>query len=126
VATFQRLVPIVYVTDLEAEVAFYERLGFAVLYRGEEFPDFIALYQGDIQFGIERRAGWRAEDANRSILWQFQVDDLTDVVELCRRHQIRFTEPELYWERMDAWEMKVWSPNGYRINLEGHQPRPGS
>jgi catechol 2,3-dioxygenase-like lactoylglutathione lyase family enzyme len=126
VATFQRLVPIVYVTDLEAEVAFYQQLGFAVLYRGEEFPDFIAMYQGDIQFGIERRAGWRAEDANRSILWQFQVDDLTDVVELCRRHQIRFTAPELYWERMDAWEMKVWSPNGYRINLEGHQPRPPS
>ena len=118
--------PIVYVTDLEAEVEFYQGLGFAVLYRGEEFPDFIAMHQGDVQFGIERRAGWRAEEANRSVMWQFQVDDLTDVVELCRRRHIRFTPPELYWERMDAWEMKVWSPNGYRINLEGHKPRPAS
>jgi catechol 2,3-dioxygenase-like lactoylglutathione lyase family enzyme len=123
VATFRRLVPIVYVTDLQAEVEFYEKLGFAVLYRGDEFPDFVAMHQGEVQFGIEQRDGFLADDANRSIMWQFQVDDLTAIVDLCRRHQLRFTVPELYWERMDAWEMKVWSPNGYRINLEGHQPR---
>jgi catechol 2,3-dioxygenase-like lactoylglutathione lyase family enzyme len=124
VVTFQRLVPVVYVTDLDAEVGFYEAFGFSVVYRGDEFPDFVALHQGDVQFGLERRAGFRPEDANRSIMWQFQVDDLTGVVELCTRHHLRFTPPELYWERMDAWEMKVWSPNGYRINLEGHAPRP--
>jgi hypothetical protein len=124
VPVFERLVPIVYVTDLDAEVTFYETLGFAVIYRGDEFPDFVAMRQGEIQFGIERRAGFRAEDANRSLMWQFQVDDLTGIVELCDRHGIRCTPPELYWERMDAWEMKVWSPNGYRVNLEGHRPRP--
>ena len=79
-ARFQRLVPILYVTDLEAEVDFYGILG-------------------------------------------FEVDDLTALVELCRAHDLRHVEPELYWERMDAWEMKVWSPNGYRIYLEGKRPR---
>jgi catechol 2,3-dioxygenase-like lactoylglutathione lyase family enzyme len=123
VATFRRLVPIVYVTDLQPEVEFYEKLGFAVLYRGDEFPDFVAMYQAEIQFGIEQRDGFRPDDANRSVMWQFQVEDLTEIVDLCRRHQLRHTAPELYWERMDAWEMKVWSPNGYRINLEGHRPR---
>jgi hypothetical protein len=125
VATFERLVPIVYVTDLESEVDFYEKLGFAVLYRGDEFPEFIAMQQGEIQFGIERRDGFRADDVNRCIMWQFQVADLAEVTECCRQHGFRFTMPELYWERMDAWEMKVWSPNGYRINLEGHRPRAG-
>jgi hypothetical protein len=108
--------------DLDAEVGFYEQLGFAVLYRGDEFPDFVAMHQGEVQFGIGLRAGFRPEEANRSLMWQFQVDDLAAVVDLCVRHRIRHTVPELYWERMDAWEMKVWSPNGYRINLEGHAP----
>jgi hypothetical protein len=47
---------------------------------------------------------------------------LIEAVTLCQQHHYRHSVPEKYWEAADGWEMQVWSPNGYRINLEGHAP----
>ena len=120
--TFKKLVPIIYVKDLDAEVKFYETFGFQISYQGDEFPNFIAIAQGDLEFGIERKDTFNADEANRSILWQFQVDDLSEAVRICQRSSYKYTPPEKYWEAADGWEMQVWSPNGYTINLEGHKP----
>jgi predicted enzyme related to lactoylglutathione lyase len=121
--TFKKLVPIIYVKDLDAEVKFYETFGFQISYQGDEFPNFIAMAQGDLEFGIERKDTFNADEANRSILWQFQVDDLSEAVRICQQSPYKHTPPEKYWEAADGWEMQVWSPNGYKINLEGHTPR---
>jgi hypothetical protein len=120
--TFKKLVPIIYVKDLDAEVKFYETFGFQISYQGDEFPNFIAMAQGDLEFGIERKDTFNADEANRSILWQFQVDDLSEAVRICQQSPYKHTPPEKYWEAADGWEMQVWSPNGYKINLEGHTP----
>ena len=121
--TCKKLVPIIYVKDLDAEVQFYETFGFQISYQGDEFPNFIAIAQGDLEFGIERKETFNADEANRSILWQFQVDDLSEAVRICQRSSYKHTPPVKYWEAADGWEMQVWSPNGYTINLEGHTPR---
>ena len=119
---FKKLVPIIYVKDLDAEVKFYETFGFHISYQGDEFPHFIAMAQGDLEFGIGRKDTFDADEANRSILWQFQVDDLSEAVRICQQSTYKHTPPEKYWEAADGWEMQVWSPNGYKINLEGHTP----
>ena len=120
--TFEKLAPIIYVKDLASEVQFYQTLGFHISYQGDEFPDFIALAHGNIEFGLSLRPTFNPDEANRSILWQFQVNDLAEAVKLCRQHTYQHTSPKKYWEQGDGWEMQVQSPNGYQINLEGHAP----
>ena len=56
---FVRLAPVLNVSDLAAERAFYEKLGLPVIYEGPEYPDFIAFGTGNVHFGIQR-----AEAAN--------------------------------------------------------------
>jgi predicted enzyme related to lactoylglutathione lyase len=119
---FEKLVPIIYVKDLDAEVKFYQTLGFSISYQGDEFPNFIAVAQDELEFGIQKKDMFDANEANRSLLWQFQVNDLMEAVTLCQQHHYRHSVPEKYWEAADGWEMQVWSPNGYKINLEGHAP----
>jgi catechol 2,3-dioxygenase-like lactoylglutathione lyase family enzyme len=53
---FTRLAPVLNVRDLAAERRFYESLGLSVTYEGEEYPDFIALGDGSIDFGIQATA----------------------------------------------------------------------
>ena len=56
-ALFQRLIPILFVADVQAERDFYVSLGFTVTYQGAEFPDFIALGLGAIEFGFSAPGG---------------------------------------------------------------------
>ena len=121
---FEKLVPIIYVKSLDAEVEFYQNLGFSISYQGDEFPGFIALAQGDIEFGLSLKPTFNPDEANRSILWQFQVNDLSEAVKICRQYSYQHSLPQKYWEQGDGWEMQIWSPNGYKINLEGHTPGP--
>ena len=120
---FQRLAPIIYVADLAAEVAFYEAFGFAISYRGADFPNFIAVKQGELEFGIEHRPEFSAAETARSFFWQFVVDDLNGAVAICQRHGFAYNPPKCYWEAGDGWSMEVQSPNGYTVSLEG--PTPG-
>ena len=43
VPTFRRMVPILYVRDLQAETAFYQALGLRITYQGDDFPGFVAI-----------------------------------------------------------------------------------
>lgn len=119
---FEKLAPIIYVRDLATEVAFYQAFGFTISYQGTEFPDFIALKQGGIEFGVQRQTTFSAEEANRAMLWQFEVDDLSEAVAICRERGYEHTDPRRYWEAGDGWDIQVRSPNGYRVNLEAHGP----
>src|ERR1700735_2238025 len=56
-ALFNRIIPILFVSDLRAERDFYVRLGFHVTYEGPEYPYFLALGHGPVEFGIEWRGG---------------------------------------------------------------------
>jgi phosphoribosyl-AMP cyclohydrolase len=120
---FTKLVPVIYVDDLNAEVQFYKDLGFTALDEGEEFSGFVAMQQGDVEFGIEISERFRARAANDSVLWQFRVDDLAAVARLCAKLGYRRTAPAEHGEPLDGGAMSVFSPNGYRVNLEGHSAR---
>ena len=54
-ALFSRIIPILFVGDLQLERRFYESLGFHVTYEGPEYPYFLALGHGKLEFGIEWR-----------------------------------------------------------------------
>lgn len=110
---FECMAPIIYVSDLEREVAFYEAFGFTVSYRGEDFPNFIA---------IQRREKFSAEEAARTFLWQFVIDDLAGAATICREHGFAHTAPHCYWEAGNGWSIEVRSPDGYMVSLEGPPP----
>lgn len=57
---FTRLAPVLNVSDLAAERAFYEKLGLPVIYEGPEYPDFIGFGTETLHFGIQAApaAGW--------------------------------------------------------------------
>jgi len=63
---------------------------------------------------------FNADESGRSIPWQIQVDDLAKAVRIFQQHNYKHQDPKKYWEKIDGWEKQVWSPNIYRINLEGH------
>jgi catechol 2,3-dioxygenase-like lactoylglutathione lyase family enzyme len=115
---FNRLIPILYVRDLAPEVEFYQRLGFEISYQGEDFPGFIALRKDSIEFGLETRDGFDPERANDSLAWQMEMDSFSKVIAICKKHAIEHSEPQQYWAEMNAWAMKVRTPNGYTLHLE--------
>ena len=117
---FDRLIPIIFVEDLEAERDFYINLGFTLTYQGTEFPDFIALGQGTIEFGIERRENFASELPERVLIWQFGVKDIEIAKTLLASAGVTYRE-EWVTVRED-WKYQVLrarTPNGYTLMLEG-------
>jgi catechol 2,3-dioxygenase-like lactoylglutathione lyase family enzyme len=120
VPLFDRLIPILFVDDLEAERDFYVQLGFTVSYQGSEFPDFIALASGSIEFGIERKQGFAPEMPDRVLIWQFGVTDIETTKRRLTSTGVSFRE-EWVTPRED-WKYRVlhtYTPNGYHLMLEG-------
>jgi catechol 2,3-dioxygenase-like lactoylglutathione lyase family enzyme len=120
VSLFNRLIPILFVDDLEAERDFYVRLGFIVSYQGSEFPDFIALASGSIEFGIERKDDFAPEMPDRVLIWQFGVTDIETARQRLTSTGVSFRE-EWVTPRED-WKYRVlhtYTPNGYHLMLEG-------
>ena len=116
--TFPRLVPILYVKDLEKEVDFYTSLGFEISYQGDDFPGFIALKSGNIEFGLKKREDFDPLQAEASFVWQMEVDSISKIIAICVDRALEYSEPQQYWEERDAWEMVVKSPNGYSLHLD--------
>ncbi len=116
--TFVRLIPILHVRDLDAEVAFYQHLGLEISYQGHEFPGFIALRCAAFEFGLQAQDDFTPHHANTSFAWQMEVDSFQAVLEVCRANGYAFTEPRCYWEERDSWEMRIQSPNGWTLCLE--------
>lgn len=119
-ALFERLIPILFVDDLQVERDFYVSLGFSVTYQGAEFPDFIALGDGPIEFGISRKEGFTSDLPDRVLTWQFGVRDLEMTKQRLASAGVAVRE-EWVTPRED-WKYRVLhtrTPNGYHLMLEG-------
>lgn len=117
---FERLVPILFVADLEAERDFYVSLGFTITYQGTEFPDFIALGHGSIEFGMSHRQGFSSDLPDCVLTWQFGVSDVDLTKQRLTAGGVAFRE-EWVIARED-WKYRVLharTPNGYHLMLEG-------
>jgi catechol 2,3-dioxygenase-like lactoylglutathione lyase family enzyme len=118
VGCFTHLAPVLNLRDLEAERAFYEQLGLAVTYEGDEYPGFLAFTTESVHLGIQRAS---AENDPPSVLtWQIGVSDVDAVAEVCRTAGLEFTlEQE---DPAPGWRYRrliLRSPSGYRVALEG-------
>jgi catechol 2,3-dioxygenase-like lactoylglutathione lyase family enzyme len=115
---FVRLAPVLNVTDLAAERAFYERLGFPVTYEGPEYPDFIAFRTGAVDFGIQ--AAPARNDPPSVLTWQIVVADVDTAIERCEAAGIGFelehNNPAPDWQYR---RLIISTPSGYRLVLEG-------
>lgn len=115
---FTRLAPVLNVSDLAAERAFYEKLGLPVIYEGEEYPDFIAFGTDTIHFGIQQAS---AENDPPSVLtWQIAVSDIDAAADRCRAadldYELELNEPAPGWKYR---RLLLQTPSGYRLALEG-------
>ena len=115
---FTRLAPVLNVSDLSAERAFYEKLGLPVIYEGEEYPDFIAFGTDTIHFGIQQAT---AENDPPSVLtWQIAVSDVDAAAERCQEAGLEFerehNNPAPGWTYR---RLLLRTPSGYRLALEG-------
>jgi hypothetical protein len=78
---FTRLAPVLNVSDLAAERAFYEKLGVPVIYEGPEYPDFIGFGTETLHFGIQEASA--ANDPPSVLTWQIGVTDIDGAMERC-------------------------------------------
>jgi catechol 2,3-dioxygenase-like lactoylglutathione lyase family enzyme len=112
-----KLAPILHVKDPDAERRFYEQLGLRTTYEGPEYPDFIAVGNDDVEFGLSRRAD--ADPAGAGITWQLAVRDADAAIAACEKSNLSF---EVKVERpREDWTYRVItviSPNGMTVLLE--------
>ena len=113
-----KLLPILRVPDLDAERRFYESFGLRTTYAGEEFPDFIAVGNDSVEFGLTKGAG---EDS-AAFQWQLGVGDVDAVVEICEisgwTYKVEVEQPG------DGWlyrVVKVVAPSGAEVWFEGER-----
>jgi catechol 2,3-dioxygenase-like lactoylglutathione lyase family enzyme len=115
---FVRLAPVLNVSDLAAERAFYEKLGLPVIYEGPEYPDFIAFGTGSVHFGIQKAEA--ANDPPGVLTWQIRVTDIESAMERCQSAGISFelecNDPAPGWTYR---RLLIRTPSGYRLALEG-------
>ena len=119
---FTRLAPVLNVSDLAAERAFYEKLGLPVTYEGDEYPDFIAFGTDTINFGIQQAT---AENDPPSVLtWQIGVSDVDAAIERCQTagldYELEVNEPAPGWRYR---RLLLQTPSGYRLALEGESEK---
>ncbi|HEY1639455.1 MAG TPA: VOC family protein [Streptosporangiaceae bacterium] len=115
---FTRLAPVLNVTDLAAERAFYEKLGLPVIYDGPEYPDFIAFGTDSVNFGIQEAPA--VNDPPSVLTWQINVTDIDEAMARCRAAGITFelehNNPAPGWTYR---RLLIRTPSGYRLALEG-------
>src|SRR5258708_7519347 len=115
---FTRLAPVLNVSDLAAERAFYERLGLPVIYEGQEYPDFIAFGTETVHFGIQAAAA--DNDPPAVLTWQIGVTDIDSAIERCNSagigYELERDNPAPGWTYR---RLLIRTPSGYRLALEG-------
>ena len=118
-----KLLPILHVEDPSQERRFYEQLGLRTTYEGPEYPDFIAVGNDAVEFGLSRRPG--ASPASSCLTWQLGVSDIDTAIATCQRAGLSF---EITVERpREDWTyriLKLRSPNGIDVLLEEQAPQP--
>jgi predicted enzyme related to lactoylglutathione lyase len=109
---FERLLPIVPVTDVEAETAFYGALGFTATLT---HTGFTALRCGPVLFGVQK-SDQQVPPAD--LAWQIEVTDIRAAHALAVRQGLEVvSEPELH--PVGFWALKLRTPNGYTLTCEG-------
>jgi catechol 2,3-dioxygenase-like lactoylglutathione lyase family enzyme len=115
---FTRLAPVLNVSDLAAERAFYEKLGVPIIYEGPEYPEFIGFGTKTLHFGIQ--AASAANDPPSVLTWQIGVTDIDSAMERCRSAGVSFeleqNNPAPGWTYR---RLLIHTPSGYRLALEG-------
>lgn len=118
-----KLLPILHVNDPAEERRFYERLGLRTTYEGPEYPNFIAVGNDAVEFGLTRRPA--SEPAASSLTWQLGVSDIDTAIATCQRTGLSF---EVVVERpREDWTyrvLKLRSPDGMEVLLEEQAPQP--
>lgn len=112
-----KLLPILHVKDPHAERDFYVQLGLRATYEGPEYPDFLAVGNDVIEFGLSRRPN--ADPAAAGLTWQLGVSDIDAAIEACDRAGLTFEvtteQPRPDWSYRTV---TVRSPNGMEVLLE--------
>jgi predicted enzyme related to lactoylglutathione lyase len=116
-----KLLPILQVNDPSEERRFYEQLGLRTTYEGPEYPDFIAVGNDAVEFGLSRRPD--ASPAASALTWQLGVSDIDTAIATCQQAGIAF---EVIVERpRDDWTyriLKLRAPSGMEVLLEEQSP----
>ena len=116
-----KLLPILHVPDPDAERRFYERLGLRTTYEGPEYPGFIAVGNGAVEFGLSRHAG--ADPATPGFTWQLGVRDVDAAISVCQQAGLSFQVTQERPRQDWAYRIvKLRSPNGMEVLLEEQPP----
>jgi hypothetical protein len=119
-----KLLPILHVKDPREERNFYELLGLRTTYEGPEYPDFIAVGNDAVEFGLSRRPD--ADPAASGLTWQLGVGDIEAAIAACQRAglavEVTVERPRPDWTYRI---LKLRSPGGMEVLLEEQAP-PGT
>jgi catechol 2,3-dioxygenase-like lactoylglutathione lyase family enzyme len=117
-----KLLPILHVPDPGEERRFYQQLGLRTTYEGPEYPDFIAVGNDCVEFGLTRRPA--ANPAASCLTWQLGVSNIDTAIATCQQAGLSF---EVAVERpREDWTyrvLKLRSPNGMEVLLEEQAPQ---
>lgn len=118
-------VPEILVSDFDASLTFYKRLGFVVMY---ERDDFVYMEFQSAQFMISQRNNWwetglMEQPYGRGINFQFSCDDVDALIAICNQAGI-----PLYEEKKEKWrdlngyqggsiEFLIQDPDGYLLRF---------
>jgi catechol 2,3-dioxygenase-like lactoylglutathione lyase family enzyme len=118
-----KLLPILHVKDPREERRFYEQLGLRTTYEGPEYPDFIAVGNDAVEFGLTRRPA--ASPATSGLTWQLAVSDIDAAIATCQRAGLSFEvtveQPREDWTYRT---LKLRSPDGMEVLLEEQARQP--
>jgi hypothetical protein len=114
---FQRLLPVIPVADVEAEVAFYLALGFAA---EPTHSGFTALRHGRVLFGVQSSD---EQIPPVDLRWQIEVDDIQAAHQLASRPGLEVRhEPSIH--PAGFWTLHLGTPNGYASPSKGQSAPP--
>lgn len=109
---FERLLPVLPVAEVDAEVAFYAALGFTA---APTHTGFTALRSGQVLFGVQRS---EQPVPPAGLAWQIEVTDIRAVHELAvRAHLPVVRGPQVH--PVGFWTVQLRTPSGYLLTFEG-------
>lgn len=112
-----RMVPILEVEDPPAERDFYLAFGFTTTYEGPEYPGFLAVGNGVVEFGLRPRSS--GAPPLSGLTWQLGISDADEAIAICQRngfaHTVQVESPRPDWTYR---VVTVTSPGGMEILLE--------
>ena len=115
---YRRLQPLLTVQNLLGEATFYRNLGFALIEFGSD--SVTVAYEESVLFGLVHSDDFDPDAANQFLSWQFGVESVEAIYQICREKQIEPLElPAL--QSWGEWILKLSSPNGYVVIFEGGQ-----